>query len=83
MATMPAKPVQISLDVELLERIDDDVETRTHGRSAFIRTAVEHYLRARHRALIDKAIGEAYDGQAEGMRREIAGLMDAQAWPAE
>jgi metal-responsive CopG/Arc/MetJ family transcriptional regulator len=80
---MPAKPVQISLDIALLERIDADAETRAHGRSAFVRSAVEHYLRARQRAQVDKAIADAYGGNADRMRSEIADLMDVQVWPAD
>lgn len=36
---MAAKPVQISLDPELLEKIDADPEARERGRSAFVREA--------------------------------------------
>jgi metal-responsive CopG/Arc/MetJ family transcriptional regulator len=80
---MPSKPVQISLDTELLERIDADEETRAHGRSAFMRSAAERYLRARQRAQIDARIRAAYAGVADAMRQEIDHLMDAQAWPED
>jgi predicted transcriptional regulator len=80
---MPSKPVQISLDTELLERIDADEETRLHGRSAFMRSAVERYLRARQRAQIDARIRTAYSGAADAMGHEIDYLMDAQAWPED
>jgi hypothetical protein len=81
--TMPSKPVQISLETELLERIDADEETRTHGRSAFMRSAAERYLRARQRAQIDARIRAAYAGVADAMRQEIDHLMHAQAWPED
>jgi hypothetical protein len=37
---MAAKPVQISIDSALLERVDADPETRARGRSAFVRAAI-------------------------------------------
>jgi metal-responsive CopG/Arc/MetJ family transcriptional regulator len=80
---MPAKPVQISLDVELLERIDEDPETRAEGRSAFVRKAVEGYLAAKKRRDIDARIAAAYQGKADRAFAEISDLLDAQAWPDE
>jgi predicted transcriptional regulator len=82
-ATMAAKPVQISIDSELLDRIDADPETRTNGRSAFVRTAVEHYLARKRRGRIEAQIADAYGGQADAMLDEVSGLIDAQAWPDE
>lgn len=78
---MAAKPVQISFDVELLRRIDAEPETRKRGRSAFVRTAVESYLRGKARREIDEAIGAAYGAEADGMLAEVEDLLDAQAWP--
>ena len=46
---MPAKPVQISIDRELLARIDRDPQTEKQWRSAFMRDAVELYLATKHR----------------------------------
>lgn len=81
--TMAAKPVQVSIDVELLRRIDADPETRERGRSAFVRSAVSSYLDAKRRREIDAAIRAAYGGAGEDMQAEVADLMDAQAWPAD
>jgi metal-responsive CopG/Arc/MetJ family transcriptional regulator len=78
---MAAKAVQVSIDSELLRRIDADPETREKGRSAFIRSAVTSYLRARRRAKADAAIAAAYGGAADAMLDEITGVIDAQAWP--
>ena len=78
---MPAKPVQISIDFELLRRIDADPETREKGRSAFIRSAVSSYLRAKRRREVDAAISAAYTGAADAMMAEVSDLLDAQAWP--
>lgn len=78
---MAAKPVQISLEPELLERIDADHETRTRGRSAFIRAAVERYLAAKARRRIDSQIEAAYARGADKALRDAEPLIDAQAWP--
>ena len=80
---MPARPVQISMDAELLRRIDADPEVRERGRSVFIRSAVEMYLRARQRREIDEQFRTAYAGHADEMLAEVSDLMDAQAWPPE
>ena len=78
---MPARPVQISMDAELLRRIDADPEVRERGRSVFIRSAIEMYLRARQRREIDEQLRKAYVGHADEMLAEISDLMDAQEWP--
>ena len=80
---MSAKPVQISIDVELLQRIDSDPETREKGRSAFVRSAVSSYLDAKRRRDVDNAIRAAYGGAEGDMQAEVADLMDAQAWPRD
>jgi metal-responsive CopG/Arc/MetJ family transcriptional regulator len=78
-----SKPVQISLDRELLERIDRDAEVRRDGRSAFIRHAVERYLALKERREVEAQLVRAYGGEAESMLSEIAELMDHQSWPNE
>ena len=80
---VPAKPVQVSIDVELLKRIDADPETRERGRSAFVRSAVASYLAAKQRRAIDVAIRAAYGGAADAMETEVSELLDAQAWPRD
>jgi metal-responsive CopG/Arc/MetJ family transcriptional regulator len=80
-AHTPAKPIQISVDVELLKRIDADPETQEKGRSAFVRAAVSSYLAAKQRKAVDLAIGAAYGGAADVMEAEVSDLLDAQAWP--
>ena len=80
-ATMPARAVQISIDAELLKRVDQDPETRQKGRSAFVRSAIASYLRARKRRQLDDAIAKAYAGAAAAMLAETSDLMEAQAWP--
>ena len=80
---MPAKPVQILIDADLLRRIDADPETLQNGRSAFVRSAVASYLDAKRRREVDTAIRAAYGGAKDDMQAEAADLMDAQAWPRD
>ena len=80
---MTMKPVQVSLDTQLLGRIDADPEAKEKGRSAFIRSAVRLYLRAKGRREVDARIRAAYDGQAEAVLDEIVALMGSQEWPHE
>ena len=80
-ANMAAKPVQISIDTNLLRRIDAQPETRKRGRSAFVRSAIETYLRAKERREIDEAIGAAYGTAADALVAEVEDLLEAQAWP--
>jgi len=80
---MTAKPVQVSIDQELLERIDRDPEVQHRGRSAFIRSAVELYLHAKERRSTDEQIEQAYRGQSDIMIDEVAELVRDQAWPED
>ncbi|MCY4598499.1 MAG: ribbon-helix-helix protein, CopG family [Acidobacteria bacterium] len=78
---MPARPVQVSMDTELLRRIDADPEVRQRGRSMFIRSAVEMYLRAKRRREIDAQITSAYAERADELLEEVVDLTVAQEWP--
>ncbi|MBV8202088.1 MAG: ribbon-helix-helix protein, CopG family [Acidobacteria bacterium] len=80
---MPARPVQISVDEQLLQRIDEDPEVQEKGRSAFIRSAVECYLSAKARRQIEARLERAYAGQADVMLAEVEDLLDGQRWPSE
>ncbi len=80
---MPSKPVQISLDTELLGRIDTDAETLEDGRSAFIRSAVRLYLEAKERERIDARLTRAYGTEADALLEEIEPLLGGQSWPTE
>jgi metal-responsive CopG/Arc/MetJ family transcriptional regulator len=82
-SNMPAKPVQVSIDQSLLRRIDGDPETKRSGRSAFIRSAVSLYLRAKDRRATDDAIRAAYDGKADELLEEIEDLIGTQSWPTK
>ena len=78
---MAAKAVQISMNTDLLRRIDRDPEVRKRGRSAFVRSAVELYLKAKRRRDVDRVIARAFEGQADAMLEEIVDLIGDQAWP--
>lgn len=79
---MTARPVQISLDTDLLGQIDADPEVREKGRSAFIRSAVRLYLKAKERREIEARLANAYAGEADALLEEIEGLMGRQSWPS-
>ena len=78
---MPSQPVQVSIERALLKRIDMDPETKKRGRSAFIRSAVELYLKAKERRDIDHAIRRAYSGKGDALLDEIEDLIEVQEWP--
>jgi metal-responsive CopG/Arc/MetJ family transcriptional regulator len=78
---MAAKPVQITLDGDLLRRIDRDPEVKKLGRSAFIRNAVSAYLQAKERRDVDAAIRKAYEAKADEVVDEVEDILGAQAWP--
>jgi metal-responsive CopG/Arc/MetJ family transcriptional regulator len=79
---MAARPVQISLDSDLLGQIDADPEAREKGRSAFIRTAVQLYLKAKERKEIETRLAQAYAGEADSLLAEVEALMSQQSWPS-
>jgi len=78
---MSARPVQISLDSDLLDQIDADSEVREKGRSAFIGSAVQIYLKAKERLEIETRLVQAYSGEADNLLDEVAALLGAQKWP--
>jgi metal-responsive CopG/Arc/MetJ family transcriptional regulator len=80
---MVAKPVQVSVDEELLQRIDDDPEAKEKGRSAFIRSAVERYLSAKEQQEIEARLERAYAGKADLLLLEVEDLLNGQKWPSE
>ena len=78
---MPAKPVQVSIDTELLARVDRDPQTKKEGRSAFIRDALELYLTAKHRRDIDRRIATAYKAVSRELLADAEAWFGEQAWP--
>jgi metal-responsive CopG/Arc/MetJ family transcriptional regulator len=78
---MSSRPVQISIDADLLRRIDKDPEARSKGRSAFVRSAVLLYLDAKRRKDTDQQIRQAFSTEADSLLEEIEPLIGAQKWP--
>lgn len=74
-ANMPVKPVQISMDTELLSCVDQDPEVRRRGRSAVIDSAVRMYLAAKERQQLEACLATAYGGQADAMLDEVRSLL--------
>ncbi len=78
---MAARPVQISVDSDLLDQIDADSEVREKGRSAFIRSAVQIYLKAKEKRDIEAQLARAYSGGGDTLLEEVEVLIGRQAWP--
>jgi len=74
------KAIQVSVDEDLLARLDADEEVRRDGRSAVLRRAAELYLRQRRSRAIASAYGRAY-GQKPGLGPEFAGWEGEGSWP--
>ncbi|MDE0221936.1 MAG: ribbon-helix-helix domain-containing protein [Spirochaetaceae bacterium] len=79
---MATRPVQVSIDEELLRRLDADPDARQRGRSAFVRTALRFYLEAKQRRELEAQLGRAYQGRADDLLGEVADMITDQPWPA-
>ena len=79
---MATRPVQISIDEELLRRLDADPDARRQGRSAFVRTALRFYLEAKQRREVEAQLQRAYQGRADELLDEVADMITDQEWPA-
>jgi metal-responsive CopG/Arc/MetJ family transcriptional regulator len=74
------KAIQITLDEELLARLDADEEVQRDGRSAVLRRAADEYLRLRRRRVIADQYAKAY-GNNTGLGAEFGGWEDEGEWP--
>lgn len=74
------KPIQITIDEELLARLDATPEARRDGRSAVLRRAAEEYLLRRQRALVRERYEAAY-GDGHTLDEEFAGWEGEGVWP--
>ena len=79
---MASRPVQISIDNELLRRLDADPDARQQGRSAFVRAALRFYLEAKQRRELEARLQRAYQGRADELLGEVADMIADQEWPA-
>ena len=74
------KTIQITIDPELLHKIDHDEESIKKGRSAFLRQAVRYYLEQKRL----KSISEKYrSGYKQGLAKDDDPTIweDEQVWP--
>jgi len=76
------KAIQITVDDELLERLDSDPEVKELGRSAVFRRAVDAYLRQRRKKQIADAYRRGY-AKSPGLGPEWSGWADEGVWPDE
>jgi metal-responsive CopG/Arc/MetJ family transcriptional regulator len=74
------KAIQVTLDEELLAKLDADEEVRRDGRSAVLRRAAEEYLRKRRKRAIADQYARAYAGEP-GLGAEFAGWEDEGSLP--
>ena len=74
------KAIQITVDEDLLARLDADPEVEASGRSAVVRRAVDAYLRQRRRRGIADAYRRAYGPTGRGPS-DLDGWADEGAWP--
>ena len=74
------KTIQITIDPELLHKIDHDEESIKKGRSAFLRQAVRYYLEQKRL----KSISEKYrSGYTKVLAKDddLTIWEDEQVWP--
>lgn len=74
------KAIQITMDEELLRRLDQTDEVQRDGRSAVLRRAAEEYLLRRQRAEVRDRYQEAY-GDGGGLGAEFADWEGQGVWP--
>jgi metal-responsive CopG/Arc/MetJ family transcriptional regulator len=74
------KAIQVTLDEELLKRLDATMEAQAEGRSAVLRRALREYLSRRRRSEIAEAYSRAY---GEGDVDELEGWDREGVWPED
>jgi metal-responsive CopG/Arc/MetJ family transcriptional regulator len=75
------KAIQVTLDEQLLARLDATEEARQEGRSAVLRRALAEYLARRRRSEIAEGYARAY-GEV-GAVDELAGWESEGVWPED
>jgi len=76
------KAIQITMDPELLARLDEQEVVKQKGRSAVIRSAVEAWLRRMREQQIVQEYQRAY-GEGRGLGREWEGWEEEGTWLEE
>lgn len=75
------KTIQITIDPDLLHKIDSDEESMKKGRSAFLRQAARYYLEQKRL----KSISDKYrSGYTQGLAKDddLTIWEDEQVWPS-
>ena len=75
------KAIQFTIDERLLRRIDRDPEEKDVGRSAFLRHAVEEYLRRKARRQVREAYRRGYAQHPPG--KDEFSWAGEPSWPDE
>ncbi len=76
------KTIQITMDEDLLARLDEADEVRRKGRSAVLRQAAREYLARRRRREIARQYRQAY-GADPALGDDFKGWEDEGAWTDE
>jgi metal-responsive CopG/Arc/MetJ family transcriptional regulator len=76
------KTIQMTIDEQLLEQVDEAVETLNTNRSAFIREALEQVLKEYRIRLMDEQVAEAYTRIPDDVS-EVEIWREAQVWGDE
>ena len=74
------KTIQITIDPELLHKIDNDEESMKIGRSAFLRQAVQYYLEQKKLRSISEQYRTGYTQKSE-INDDLTSWEDEQVWP--
>jgi hypothetical protein len=76
------KTIRITIDEDLLARLDRDEETKRSGRSAVLRRAVAEYLKLRNHQTIEQSYRRAY-GTGPGLGFEFESWEGKGQWPKD
>ena len=74
------KNIQITIDPELLHKIDNDEESIKIGRSAFLRKAVRYYLEQKKLRSISEQYRSGYTHES-AKNDDLTSWEDEQVWP--
>ncbi len=65
------KPIQVTVDEDLLRALDADERVQQVGRSALFRELARDHLRRERERCIDEQYARAYDGQSDAGPRWV------------
>jgi len=76
------KTIQITIDMDLLNKIDNDEESKAKGRSAFLRQAIRYYLEQKRLKSISEKYRSGYSKEL-AVDDDLTIWEDEQAWPLD